>query len=397
MKSAYDVIVVGAGPAGSAAARVAAQAGLDVLLIEKRQEIGSLVRCAEAVGVDSLAPYIEPDPRWVNAEIDFYAVHNSLGDSVAVPPTEPTLVVERKIFDRELARLAAEAGATVRAKTAAVGVLRENGAVTGVEIKYLGRSYKVAAKLVVAADGTESQVARWAGIDTTPPLVDYYSGAQFLLSGVGDKVKPRECQYHFDFSIATGGYVWVFPKGNNTANVGLVITGVHATEESAISRLERFVEKHFPDAGVLSVVLGGIPVTRALKQMVTDGLMVVGDAAHQAEPLTGGGICLGVIGGDMAMQAGVEAIREGDVSARRLRAYEKNWQKRNGRELAALYRVRKLLAKIDQDRIDELVKTASEMPIQEMSLGAIALRLFANHPRLLAEAGLLVASGFILK
>jgi flavin-dependent dehydrogenase len=106
---------------------------------------------------------------------------------------------------------------------------------------------------------------------------------------------------------------------------------------------------------------------------------------------------LGIIGGDMAIQVGIEAIREGDVSARRLRAYEKNWQKRHGRELAALYRVRKLLTKIDQDRVDSLVKTAAEMPIQKMSLGAVALRLFANHPRLLAEAGLLVATGFILK
>ncbi|MCZ7546011.1 MAG: NAD(P)/FAD-dependent oxidoreductase [Anaerolineae bacterium] len=204
MKAAYDVMVVGAGPAGSTAARVAAARGMSVLLIDKRQEIGSLVRCAEAVGAESLRPYIEPDERWINAHISAYAVWNSAGDHVSVPPTEPTLIVERKVFDRELAHLAAKAGAEVRAKTSAVGLLHENGAVAGVKTRSQGKDYAVKAKLVIAADGTESQVARWAGLKTVPPMRDYYSAFQYLLSGVNHMVDQTECQYHLGPSLAPG-------------------------------------------------------------------------------------------------------------------------------------------------------------------------------------------------
>jgi digeranylgeranylglycerophospholipid reductase len=397
MKAAYDVVVVGAGPAGSTAARLAAASGLDVLLIEKRQEIGSLVRCAEAVGAESLRAYIEPDDRWINARISYYAIHNSVGDAVRVPPTEPTLILERKVFDRELAHMAAKAGAEVRAKTRAVGLRRENGRVTGVQISSMGRAREVRARLVIAADGTESQVARWAGLKTVPPLRDYYVAVQFLLSGVGDKVHQAECQYHLGWSIAPGGYAWVFPKGDDTANVGLALSADRAAEVSAQAYLERFVGKHFPNASILSVVAGGIPITRALRRTVTDGLMVVGDAAHQADPLTAGGINLGMIAGDMAVQVGAEAIRRGDVSAKALRAYESAWRKRFGREHDALYRVRKVLVKMDEERLNALVKTASELPLEEMSLAQIAVALLKQHPRLLAEARTLIASGLILK
>ncbi|MBN1283768.1 MAG: NAD(P)/FAD-dependent oxidoreductase [Anaerolineae bacterium] len=397
MKSRYDVVVVGAGPAGSVAARCAAAGGLDVLLIEKRQEIGSPVRCAEAVGVESLRPYLALDSRWVNAEVARFAVCNAVGDVVCLPPTEPTLVVERKIFDRELARLAAEAGAEVQAKTTAVGLLHDNGRVSGVRIQRAGQEYEVSARLVVAADGPESQTARWAGLETVPPLNDYYVSVQYLLSGVGEKVKPTECQYHLDVDFAPGGYAWVFPKGSNTANVGLVIEANYADTESAQARLERFVERHFPHASVLSVVVGGIPVTGGIRQMATHGLVVVGDAAHHADPLTGGGIGLGMMGAGLAMEVAVDALRRGDVSAGALRSYEAQWRRRFGRSHQALYKARKLAARIGQESINDLIKQASQLDLENMSLGEVALRLFAKHPLLLVEVGKLIATGFILK
>ncbi len=396
MKAAYDVIVVGAGPAGSTAARVAAERGLDVLLVEKRQEIGSLVRCAEALGEESLRPYIEPDERWINARISSYAVYNSAGDHVSVPPTEPTLIVERKVFDRELAHLAAKAGAEVRAKTSAVGLLKDNGRVAGVKMRSQGKDYAVGAKLVIAADGVESQVARWGGLKTVPPMRDYYVAIQYLLTGVNHMVEQHECQYHLGRSLAPGGYAWVFPKGDDTANVGLVIGADQAAEVSAQTYLDRFVARYFPKASVLSVVVGGIPITGALKQMVADGLMAVGDAAHQADPLTAGGINLGMIAGDMAAQIGAEAVRAGDVSAKRLSEYEKRWHKQFGRQHQALYQVRKILINMDEEHLNALVKTASELPLSEMSMAQVAFALFKNHPRLLVEAGTLMAGGVLL-
>src|SRR5262249_5549784 len=158
------------------------------------------------------------------------------------------------------------------------------------------------ARLVVAADGVESQVARWAGLKTVPPLEDYYVGIQFLLGGIGGQFDPYVCEYHVGRSLAPGGYAWVFPKGDDRANVGLVLSANRAADTSAQAYLERFIQKRFRDSSVLSVVVGGIPATGALKRMVADGLVAVGDAAHQADPLTAGGINLGMIAADLAMQ-----------------------------------------------------------------------------------------------
>jgi len=397
MKTAYDVVVVGAGPAGSIAARKAAENGLKVLLIEKRQEIGAPVRCAEAIGADLSRPYIEPDARWIDAKVNNFAIFNSHGDSVKVPPAEPTLVVNRKVFDFQLAFNASRAGAEVRTSTAAVGLVVEGESVCGVKVESLGRSEIISAKLVVAADGTESQVARWAGLKTVPPLADYYVGIEFLLGGMQGKMDPHVCEYHLDHALAPGGYLWVFPKGEDTANAGLVITADQASRQCALTYLEKFVAARYPGSSVLAVIAGGIPITGALKNLVANGLLVIGDAAHQADPLTAGGINLGMIAAEMAMSVAVPAVQCGDVRAGRLEQYEKLWQQRFGRMHAALYKIRKILCRMNQERIDGLVKRAAELPLDRMSLGQIVLTLLKNDPLLLLEARSLISTGLILK
>lgn len=397
MRLAYDVVVVGAGPAGSVAARKFAEYGLSTLLIEKRQEIGAPVRCAEAIGSETTRPYIDIDNRWIDATITHYAICSAEGERVLVPPTELTYVVNRKVFDWELAHLASRAGAEVRTRTQATGLITENGQVVGVHIDSLGKSYDVRARLVIAADGTESQVARWAGLGTIPPMADYYVGFQYLLGNLGGRINPAVCEYHVGHALAPGGYVWVFPKGDDTANVGLVVSANHAAEAAAQRYLDAFVERLFPGAHILGVVAGGIPATGALKKMVSDGLMAVGDAAHQADPLTAGGINLGMIGADMAAQVGIRALASGDVSARSLRDYHRLWQDRFGGQHAALYKIRKLLTDMDDQTLARLVHTASTMPLQDMTTSEILLTLLKHHPALLLQATALIATGLILK
>jgi len=131
--------------------------------------------------------------------------------------------------------------------------------------------------------------------------------------------------------------------------------------------------------------------------MVADGLVLVGDAAHQADPLTAGGINLGMIGADLAMQAGVPAVKAGDVSARQLKSYPDAWRKRFGAMHAAMYRMRKILAGMDPQRLDALVHRAGELDLQNMALGDILLALLKSDPKLLFEARMLITTGLIMK
>jgi digeranylgeranylglycerophospholipid reductase len=397
MKHLYDFVVVGAGPTGSVAAQRAAEAGLKTLLIEKRHEIGAPVRCAEAVGAEATKQFIHLDPRWIDAHIFHFAIHNSCGDVLILPPSEPTLVVNRKVFDLELAHLAVRAGAQVRTDCAAVGLVVEDDVVCGVRIAYFNKTETLQTRLVVAADGTESQVARWAGLKTVPPMADYYVGIEFLLAGLKGKIHSQICEYYLNHELAPGGYLWVFPKGGDIANVGLVITADKSQDGNALSNLQRFVAKKFPRSSVLAVIAGGIPVTGGLQAMSTCGLVVVGNAAQQADPLVGGGINLGMQGAALAMQVVVPALQSGDTSTHRLQEYDRIWHKRYWRMHTASYKIRKIFAGMSQERMDALVKYAAGLHLENMSLGQILLAILKNDPHLLFEARSLITTGLIRK
>ena len=337
----YDVVSVGAGPAGSTVARTAAEAGLNVLLVEKRQEIGSPVRCAEGVGHDLLMPFIAPDRRWISAEVTGAQL------KVSGPDYSETLeaeggrgyVLERRVFDRVLAEGAVRAGAQVRVKTAAVGLVREGSAIRGVVLQGPGGRWEVQAEVVIAADGIESRVGYWAGLETTLPLKDAMSCAQYLLAGVD--INTSRLEYYVGREVAPGGYAWVFPKGDGVANVGLGVQS-DLVDEPVLNYLNRFIEgqPHLAMGSPVTLIAGGVPVAMPPPRLVTDGLMLVGDAARQVDPLTGGGITSAMAAAQLAAKVAVRAITKGDTSAEVLSAYESAWRAGLGRRMARNYRIK---------------------------------------------------------
>lgn len=358
----YDVVVVGAGPGGAIAAHAAAQAGLAVLLIEKRQEIGSPVRCAEGVGHDALVSFVEPEPKWIAAEVNQIEI-TTIGDGATRTWRAAGgrgYILERRIFDRMLAERAAQAGAEVRVKTAAIGLVMDKGIVHGVRIRRAdapsgASETQVEAAVVIAADGVEAQVGRWAGLDVQLPLPDTMVCAQYLLAGVN--VDPTCTAYTISHEAAPGGYAWVFPKGEGRANVGLGVqadvwpevfrhftSGVAGAggEGAALGFLTRFIEARpaLAQGYPVTFVAGNVPVALSPSRMVTDGLMLVGDAARQVDPLTGGGIINAMTAGKLAAQAAIEAVAAGDTSARFLNRYEEQWQRSVGHKLQRNYRLR---------------------------------------------------------
>jgi digeranylgeranylglycerophospholipid reductase len=347
LQSRYDVVVVGAGPGGAMTAQVAAEAGLMVLLLEKRQEIGSPVRCAEGLWRERLIPFIEPDPLWIVAELSKAEITVMAGDETWTERAEggQGYVLERRIFDRVLAERAAQAGAEVRVKHAAVGLLRDGGRVCGVKVQSGGLVVDVEAQVVVGADGVEAQVGRWAGLDTQLPLQDTMVCVQYLLAGV--EIDPACSYYYIGHELAPGGYAWVFPKGDGKANVGLGVQAdlwqeASAEDGTVLDFLTRFIEaRPFLAQGYpVTLVAGNVPVALPPAHIVTDGLMLVGDAARQVDPLIGGGIINAMTAGQQAAQVAAEAIAAGDTSAGFLARYEQAWQRGLGRKMGRNYRLR---------------------------------------------------------
>ena len=389
MRTEYAVIVIGAGPAGCIAAATVAERGFKVLLIEKRQEIGSPIRCAEAVTEEGISEFIDPETRWIAAEIDAVRLYAPNGSSAKISGLGTGYVLERKIFDRELASRAANAGADVMVKTHATGLLVEGGKVKGVHINHLGEEAWVTSRIVIAADGVESQVARWAGLDTLPKLRHIGTAVQYLMSDL--EIDPQVCEVHFGRQLAPGGYVWVFPKGERMANVGLGIGGNVSPPKTAHSYLREFVDKRFPRNAILGITAGAIPAGATVRKMVTDGLMIAGDAAHHTNPLTGGGIVNAMKAGKLAAAVAIKALEIGDCSTETLRAYEREWRRSVGKSLERFYRIKEALLGLSDRDFNEAASVLTRLDDEDLTLRGVLMTVFKSNPKLL----LLIPRAFV--
>jgi digeranylgeranylglycerophospholipid reductase len=354
MKDYYDVLVAGAGPAGSVAAKVAADRGLSVLLIEKKQEIGEPVRCAEGITAEGLGQFLEPDPKWICSRIR-RSVFFSPGASLTFSDDrDAAYILERKLFDRELARLAAAAGADVITKTQATGLIVENSRVCGLTGKSFGDDFSVRARAVMAADGMESKVARMAGIDTSLPLKDMASCAQYHLTDID--LDPACCEFYFGSKWAPGGYAWVFPKGENEANVGLGVMSGSRVSRQPIDYLNDFAAWRFPEAHVLGTVLGGVSLSGPPAKLSAGGLVLVGDAGRLTDPLTGEGILNGMISGRIAGNVIADCCGKDDLSADALSQYDREIERQLGPALDRNYGLREYVRKASDRKLDWTVR-----------------------------------------
>lgn len=373
MRSEYDLIVIGAGPAGAIAARTAAQSGLGVLLIEKRQEVGEPVRCAEAVQAEQLTGFIDIDPRWVCANITGARIHmpdgNMLSFSQGKSNEVAGMVLDRKLFDRALVRTAAEAGAEVRVKTQATSLIIENGLVTGIKGFSYGDPFEAISKIVIGSDGVESKVGRWAGIIGSLKLNNIGSCVQFYLTNVD--IDPSVCEFYIGSDIAPGGYVWIFPKGPNEANIGLGIIASRIGEIRPIDYLQQFVDRRFPDGRILQTIVGAIPICDAPKRLSTGGLMLAGDGGRLVDPLLGAGIINAMESGMIAAKVACDSINRGDISATALKRYDAEIDKRIGNALRRNYRIKELLANASDRQVNSLARYVQMANVQKVPISIL--------------------------
>ncbi len=384
-----DVVVVGAGPAGSTAARTAAEAGLDVVLLEKRQEIGEPVRCAEGLSIrPELAGLFRLRPEWISTRVRGARFYAPCGSSITVVEQQGCAgyVLERKLYDRGLAIEAARAGARVLVKTAATGLERKNpfsGSKGSLTIPALcrGEPMQIEASIVIGADGVESRVAGWAGIDSSLSLGDSMTCAQFLVWE--SSLEQDYCHFFFGNKKAPGGYLWIFPKGGHLANVGIAVQGSQSAPGMPLYLLKSFLSAKMPEAEILQLVTGGIPATRPMKTAVSDGVMLAGDSAHQSDPLTGGGIINAVRAGELAAEVAVDAISSGDVSREELVEYDRRWKATIGKEMEMAYRAKEFFLGLCDDDFNRLAEPFQGKSISCLDSRDLLKALFRLNPRML--------------
>ncbi|MFB2623764.1 NAD(P)/FAD-dependent oxidoreductase [Methanothermobacter marburgensis] len=391
MVTEVDVLVIGAGPAGSTAAKHAAMGGASVLLIDKKSEIGAPKRCAEGVSVGGLESLgIEPNPRWITKKLDGVRLVSPNGtdvwltsDKVELP--EAGYILERKVFDKHMAMDAARAGSEIMVKTLATGMEKtDDGYLVSAEC--MGREFEIKARIVIAADGPESRVARWAGLNTATKPKDMESAAQFEMVGV--EMEDNNCIEFYFGSVAPGGYAWIFPKGDDIANVGLGVLSTE-TDKSAYEHLLEFVEScpATRNAQPVELNIGGDPVGGMPKELVADSLMVVGDAAGQVNPLTGGGIISGMTGGMLAGRVAAAAVSEGDVSKKRLSEYERLCREEIGKEIDRYLKVKDYMLTLSDSELDSIAEAFQDVEFEKVSTTELVKKLIKVSPKALIKLG----------
>lgn len=385
-----DVVVVGAGPAGSMTAKWAAQGGADVIMIEKRQEIGAPVRCGEGISRAWLEEVgITVNPKWIAREVRGAKIVSPAGHTLLVDEkqagNEVGWVVDRVFFDKALARDAAVAGADIILKTAATGLLKEDGKIVGVKAQSYGEPLEIRAGCVVGADGFESQIGRWAGIDTSLKANDITTCYQYRLTNID--YDPDYCEFILG-SVAPGGYAWIFPKDDNTANVGLGVLLPRLKHAGEVKEyLDRWIKKdpRLKNGKPLEAVSGAVSVSAPLDSVSMDNLILVGDSARQIDPITGGGIANSCIAGMCAGKALAKGAKAKDFSMNVLQEYEDAWRDRLENKLWRDWMAKEKLITLPDETLDKIVSAINEVDLKKITVQTLLAAIKAKHPELVAE------------
>ncbi|PWR73831.1 NAD(P)/FAD-dependent oxidoreductase [Methanospirillum lacunae] len=374
----YEVVVVGAGPSGSAAAESCAKAGLNVLLIEEQAHIGVPVQCAGLLSCSAFEECKVSTRSVLNtvSGATVKAGHASLSFDAG---KTKAYVVDRSMLDQEMGYAAADAGAEIQLKTQAhdLNINQHKILVRGSN----GHEH-IRYQILIAADGPRASIGRMAGLPRAPV---YLSGLQCDLASEVDQDKvtiyPNASPEFFG---------WVIPMGEGRARVGMC--GITHVREKFDTFISGFGSQR------VQFVSGTIPLG-TLKTTVAEGIMTVGDAAAMAKPTSGGGVYTGVRAARHAGAIVALACETGRTDPAFLSQYEKRWRSDIGKELKIGYAAFRYRQTISPQDMEQIVSVMSNPDIRDlivqkgdMDRPGRLLRSLLLHPSMYRAGGVVIKS-----
>jgi len=344
----YDAIVVGAGTAGCLAAKTIAESGLKVCIIEKKksEEIGEKI-CGDALGEHHLKflGLEKPAGGELETRIEGIKIYSPDENTIFTIADKDFIgyLLNRRLFGQWLLKKAMDVGAVLQDNMNFRSPIIEKDTVAGITAKNMktGKVSELKSKVVVDASGffgvVRHQLPAEMGIEREIENADVEACYREIRQLKQETENTRFCEIYLNQKVAPGGYVWIFPKGSARVNVGL---GICMRGNYPIPKKQLYDNTFKKPVFDGSLVLNGgawfDPTRRPLDNMVSNGVMLVGDAASLVNPIHGGGIGPSMLSGYFAGQTIVEALAKGEPSKEALWGYNKKYIETYGKKQASL-------------------------------------------------------------
>lgn len=377
----YDVLVVGGGPAGLAAAETAAQSGARVAVLERRKEIGYPVHTSGGSWIS--------DMRALGIPADLYnpirgVTFLSPNKSARFHYDEPVCcVLDVRGVYQHLAGRAVLAGAEIHPNSPVESPIVEGGRVVGVIAKdHRNRASEWRADVVIDASGFSSTLVTRAGLRRGFQRYGY--GAEYDL--VAPNYDQNMLYLIMGSQVAPSGYAWAFPRGNHRVRLGVGVIRPDVNED-AREYLDTFTQRlpqlaeDFKGASPVEYHTGLFPSEGVVEKFIGEGLIATGDSAGHGSTLVGEGIRFAIYSGQMAGAVAGEAVRAGDTSSAFLGRYDRQWRARFGREMDISYLVNQRIARWSDEQWDEsmdLLKRVTPAQAAELLRGDYSVGLFLS-------------------
>ena len=388
----FDVVVVGGGPAGSSAARIAVENGSTVALIEKEKEIAETVRTSGVTWISDIKKFEIPKNCYNPIKkFSFCSPKNSvtISDDIA----KAAVLDVRKTY-RFLANRAQASGVNIFTSTNVSDILKNSkGKCIGVIAKKQDKRIKFNSKVVIDASGFASVVAKELG--HVKQWKKFGVGAEF-------EVKTEKLEYDnwwlmVGQKYSPAGYAWIFPTSKNTARVGVGIGKPDSDVDPTIRLNELIDNKIGPikDLGKIEKIefhYGLIPNEGLSRKTVYDNLILVGDSAGQANPLVLEGIRYAIRFGEVAGKVAADAIKNNDTSEISLMPYEKEWRKAIESKINSAVKVQNRWVGLTDEEWDKELSIINELTADEFldfiraDFGVSKMvKLATHHPKMIVR------------
>ena len=344
----FDAVVVGAGTAGCLAAKTMSEKGLKVCIVEKkkREEIGEKV-CGDALGEHHLKflGLEKPTGGELEAKIDGIKIYSPDENTVFTIADKDFIgyLLNRQLFGQWVLKKATDKGTLLQDNMNFRSPIIEKGAVVGITAKNMksGKVVEIRSRVVVDATGyfgmVRKQLPAEMGIDRDIANEDVEACYREIRQLKQETENTRFCEIYLNQKASPGGYIWIFPKGGARVNVGIG-TCMRQNYPNPKTQLYETAFKR-PIFEGSTVLTGGSwfdPVRRPLDNMVSNGVVLTGDAASLVNPIHGGGIGPSMISGYLAGQQIVEALSKGEPTKEALWGYNKKYIDTYGKKQGTL-------------------------------------------------------------